>query len=336
MENPEVKISCYLLKLRPNLRGRKNPNEPSYYNFDNLTPAPNDDGVVTQTKFSDIFKSYANDIDGKFIKITSGQAFHVPLSSLSFSSAKRTITGTIQGGNTGSSKNVSQADRANDEPEFTITTDMVDHTDFHFLVYVPPGEKIGLLMVSGFTTFSIAETFSRHIKKHFTEDLKIVCEIDRFVPREFLEMTQKTSKINSITLKRYDLPSDKVERLGFPFPMKGVTIEVKLKGLKNYSEKIKENLAKIGLNLGNDEPRFLSSPLLDELGLVANESDISCVYDRDGRQTTARASRNFKIHPNFYAPKKDIQYDPDKNLPESQSVIAYMKQLLEQVKVDLT
>lgn len=337
MTLPEVKIHCFTIAVRETRHGKKGKKD-DFLAF-GLLPSSDDNGEANEpADFVQIFHDYVAFLDGEFhINTKTNLAFTIPISDLQIASEQRTISGVVKGGRSGSSKNVSLKDQANDEPEFIITTQHVDHQSFAFKFFIPEDSPTGVLLVSSFTTFSVADLMVSHLKHFFSDEYKLIINVERFAPREFLDELRRESKVEMIKLKRYNIPSDEADSLfGLGFVASDLRAELRITGLKKHTSQVADGIRKMrSLDTGNQDA-FLTTPFLDALGFKKNEREIDVTYDRGGRKVTAKSTNNFQINPHFYVPSDEIEYDEDLKLPILESVQDYMTDLLETIKVDLT
>lgn len=334
MALPEVKIHCFTLAIRESRHGKKGKKD-DFLAFGLLPSDSDEDSDGSETNdFVQIFHDYVAFLDGEFyVNRKNNLAFTIPISDLLIASHQRTISGVVKGGRSGSSKDVSLKDQANDEPDFVITTNHVDHQSFAFKFYLPKDSPTGILLVSSFTTFSVADLMVSHLKKFFSDEYNLILNVERFAPREVLDNLEDEAKVAEIKIKKHSIPADQADSIfGLGFVASDLTIEVKISGLQPFSKKVIQAMS--GMRT-NDGVSFLTTPVLDSLGLKPNERDIDIVYKREGKQFTAKSKNNFEVKPHFYVPSSDIKYDEDLNLPILSSVLEYMTDLLDTIKVDL-
>lgn len=316
----QIKLDVYTLKLKKKRLAELVP----FNEFSNLT---REDGANT---FEDFISNYVNSFDNKFVvQDVSGKALSLRSEDLKFASRQRIIYGIIEGGVTGIGSKIKNRDNSGDEGSFHVTAEKVNAIPYYFLMWIPNDSNIGLLIVQGFSDRQISEAFKEHLKKFFSQEISgTSLWIDNYVPVEVIEKMKKNATINTITVRKYHLPSSKGEKLlGIKYSKdKDVTIEVKISGLKY----IPEMAEKINQFVMGKVTQLIDVSPLEEVGFDDNH-EILVKFEHNGKTAIGKSTNNFQISPSYYVEPTDIQINENKH-PTINSIHAYTLSFLEALK----
>jgi hypothetical protein len=314
----DVRLDCFTFQVRS--RQTKN-NRPEYYNLKELSFY---DGQQRQIlNFRTFFEKFMQSFDGKFAGLGESETvIYPPKSAISFASEKELIYGFVKGGKSGIAKTIVDKNKPDDEI-FRVTADHVDSIDYFFMIWAPMESKMGVILIQGFSTNSISESFCSLIKKFFTDNIEDrLFQMGKFIPKDTIEQMKDKGDINKITLKRHKLNSDKANSiLGLNFIHSEVVIEVKISGLKNYSKQFKDILTLDFENAFADH-RFFSTPILEDIGMDGTH-DVLIEYEFNGKKATAKKSQNYTLSPYYYVDESSIERDKETNLPTKDSLKEY-------------
>lgn len=327
----DVKLDCYILKIR----NRKNRNgRTEYFPLTDLNFV--DEGQREQMDFNEIFRRFIAHFDGAFAGISGNETvIYPPPGEVTFASERRLIHGYMKAGKSGVGRQI--VDRNNPEEEvFVVTPEHVDSIEYFFLLWVPNEGNRGFMMVQGLSTDSISDTFVRLVKKYFSDRIEDrYIEIDKFVPKETIDRMKENGNINKITLRKNHLSSDRANQiLGVNFIDTPVVIEVRVTGISGYSNEIKALIdGRFGdafRNLMDGEPRFFTTPLLEQVGMDGSH-DVLVEYEFNGKKATAKQSQAFQLNPFYYVDEDSIIRDPMTNLPTKESLRQYCLEFFDHI-----
>lgn len=90
------------------------------------------------------------------------------------------ISGLLEGGKYGIKRNLGDID--NIDVNSDIKQNHVVGDRFFFLLFAPINQKVGILLIQGYTEIKLSDVFRDHIVEYFKVDKKIGCETELFIP----------------------------------------------------------------------------------------------------------------------------------------------------------
>jgi hypothetical protein len=301
---PDLKLDYCFLQILKHKRSAEEENV--YLNFDEFyfeksTP----DGEPNQLNFVSFFQSYVNSFDKKFVVHFSGKALTIQENSWGFGSESRVIYGTIEGGTTNLGGAIKTKNNVSDADAFPLTTDHVEARPYFFLLWIPKDWDRGMLIFQSYSNSSIFNVFQQHLRTFIANgNLNSNMIFSTYVPKDDADKIKKSSVVNSITLRRHNLPSD-VGGKYFKFNTKeieGLSIELKIKGLDQISILRSE----LGKRIWGDSTSFFDFPEeVEDLGFDEH-TDVVVNFDSNGRSNSVAKRYNFKFEPTFYVPDGEV------------------------------
>lgn len=327
---PDVKVDCFFFQIRkPKSPGRANEEseEPEYMLIDELeSNKMSPDGTIERYSFSTVISAYVGSFDNSFVVQTnSGRALNLDTSRLTIQTTSNVVSGWVKAGTSGTGSFLTQRSNA-EEVDFERTTEHVESRDYAFCFWLPEGKNYGVLLVQGLSIFSIATTMSLHFKKFIKDKYGLITEYQKYIPQDYIDRIQNESKVDEISITKYEVASDDAESLtGYSFfEGERITMVLTLKRVSSYSDQLKRAFIR------PDEQTFFLG-LTDVLRNVGfdDESIRSVRYDVNGKKVTAKSSNNYDFIPNFYAEDGAIEYEESTNMPTKESVEMFIFDVLE-------
>lgn len=324
----EVKIDVYTIQV-------KKRNKKQFVAFDKFySPIDPDTGEAENKieKFEQLFTDYIKSFDSKFwVQEQSGKAISLVSEKVKYSSRKRIIKGILEGGITGIGSKIKKKDDVTDENAFQVTTDDVEAIPYYFLFWLPNDSNVGLLLVQGFGSKTISETFKAHFRKFFSDSVgDHTLIVNELIPKELEKQMRNDGVVNTVILRRHHLPSDKAEKiLGLEYVSQEVSVEVKITGLKKLQgikEKIKEYI-------NHESPALFDISSLEDFGIDGKHETI-IQFEHNGKVAQGKASENFKLAPSYYVADDDISRDINMH-PTYESIENYCISFLETLKKEI-
>jgi len=335
----DVKIDCFSVKFRSLKRdenGKRNEEIVLIQNlFDHLSVMK---GTSDLSEFQFLFQQYINSFDGKFsVNEKTNKGISLQYEKLQFHALQQIISGSFEGGVTGQGGSIRENDDTSDENAIFYSAKSLNSKPYYFLLYLPYESNTGILLVQSFSSSSSTDAFKTHfqtvIKRILNNEYSPI--ISTMVMPEAIENMKRASSLAKITLRKMNLPSDIADRLVTQFS-EGDTLHIELKLTGTWLDKIKE---KIGIT---DDQRFSEVQIindendsaLDALGFDGSE-DVLYEFEKDGRKTTVKRSKNFEWEPSFYPEKSAVPMDAANKFPVFKNLNSYCIDLLDKIKNDI-
>ena len=335
----EVKIDCFAIKFRSLKRDENGKRKEEIVLiqdlFDHLSVIK---GTSDLNEFQFLFQQYVNSFDGKFsVNERTNKGISLQYEKLEFHSKQQIISGIFEGGVTGQGGSIRENDDTSDENAIFYSAKSLNSKPYYFLLYLPNQSNTGILLVQSFSSSSSTDAFKTHfqtvIKKILNNEYSPI--ISTMVMPEAIENMKRESSLAKITLRKMNLPSDIADRLVTEFS-EGDTLHVELKLTGTWLDKIKD---KIGVT---DNQRFSevqiindeNNSALDAIGFDGTE-DILYEFEKNGRKTTVKKSKDFEWEPSFYPEKSAVPMDITNKFPIFENLNSYCIDLLDKIKSDI-
>lgn len=306
----ETKLEVYTIKIREKFKKEKN-----YLPPENFMGA-ND----FLTFFHDYIKSFDQQLE---LNEDQKKSLKLDSESLSFSSAKRTISGIIESGDygfSGTGFNINTGKKS-----YERTPDDTEIKPFYFLIYIPKGKGVGFILLQRLGVYGIHGIFKRHLNNFFESrfpDLKL--DVEQFVSKELAKTFVEKGSIKDITLVRYDLPADIATKIG----LKGYQKEIKSLELKIKSKSRFHINNKAASFMNNPNSSFFEVKELEDIGFD-DEARVKVKSKYNGNVRTIDLSHTGQIRP-YYDVDNEVEKNSDGH-PIFTSIDNIAKSLIEEL-----
>jgi hypothetical protein len=224
---------------------------------------------LNNISFTNFFKKFASlfETDMEVDEIFK-RTFQFQPNSLTFSKNDRFISGTIQAGEFGFGRNITNTITRKIKSKL-LKTDSVTNP-FYFFLYFPKDSVVGYLCLERIGAQGIMTIFSDYFRKFFKDNTDdFILEFSPIVNKELLLKLIADSTISEITLRRYDLPTGMSSKfkIGEVQPEKPMTAEFTLRSPGGFSNLLK---TKVNSYIDNPQTIFFDFPALIETGFDEN------------------------------------------------------------------
>lgn len=213
---------------------------------------------------------------------------------LKIDTKKRIIRGVFDSGNFGFESDIHKKD--------TIIKKLIEDVEtmpFYFLIYIPKDSNLGFLMLQRFGNYGVSTMFKAHFNGFFKSKYPdMMIDYNQYVSKELAETFAKGG-IKEVVLTRYNLPSDKAERMGFreySNQIKSIELRIKAKAKTTFSDLKLKNFIR------NSNGQFFSTRAIKELGFDGSHK-ISIISKYGNSQRTIDVSDTMNIKPYYVLDK---------------------------------
>lgn len=275
--------------------------------------------------FYDAFQEYLENVSND-LEINEGQQMAIRLreKSLSISSKKRTIRGIFESGHYGYE---SEFENIKTKAKKKKQIDDVEKLPFYFLVFVPEKLNIGIIILQRFGINGIHTIFKSSLNNFIKIKFpNLTLDLKGFVSKELAKSFIQDGGIREIILTKYNLPSDKTDRLGLSEYQDDIlSIEIRVKAkrtrwFKGLNSKIKKYV-------NDPNARFFDTKELRSIGFDGAHK-VSVVSKFNGNRRTIDLSETGQIKP-YYDIEADGELEKEKNgHPKFESIDSIANKML--------
>lgn len=244
----EIKLEFYNFGIRTR-------RSQEYINLDKLTQ---------EDSFLDFFSEYITFFDKQlFVNDKQKKSIQFEGSRVKVNSRKRMISGIIESGDYGVESKIVNKDTQ--KQRFKKTVNDLDIKPFYFLIHVPENSTRGFLVLQRLGIYGInsvlASHFASFIKDKFADYLiDFSPVVSKSLAKNFIEK----GNIRELTLRRYNLPSDVVDKLGLiEYQEDILSIELKITAKAKHKIGINRRVKKF---VGDPNTAFFDVPELKKMG----------------------------------------------------------------------
>ncbi len=282
------------------------------------------DNFFQGADFWTFFTEYVNHLDLLERNDNQKKVIKLKEDSITYQSDKRIISGIFESGAYGFESDI--RDSKTNESKYKKQIDDAEILPFYFLVYIPKGLDIGIILLQRFGVNGIHRIFTSTFYDFFRSKYSALhIYYETFLSKELLDALLNKGQIKEMILRRYDLPTDKADK----YNLKGMknellSMEYKLKSKKStfFSKDQLKTFVK------NKNKVFFSSPSDDA------KNKISIVMIQDNTKRTIDLSDTGKLRPYYYVNEKEVVKDTSGH-PNFVSLDKYAKKLLGTFIADL-
>lgn len=274
--------------------------------------------------FYQSFKDYLSKIEVTQIDEGFKSGFGLQSNSLVTAATERTYRGIFKGGHFGIE---SELENIKTKKIKKKEADDIDKVPFYFLIHIPR-MNVGVFLIQRLGVLGIStilrKSLQNYIRTTFTD---LIIDFNPLVSRELARTFVDDGHIKEIVLTKYNLPSDRVERLGLKEYQEDIlSIEVRIKAKrKSWFTGINKKLKNF---VGDGDPRFFDVRAIRELGFDGNH-EVKVVSKLNGNNRTIDINNFGEIRP-YYDISKDVERTKGGH-PKFESIDSIAKTLLNEL-----
>ncbi len=216
------------------------------------------------------------------------------------------ISGVFESGEYGLESRI--VNRKTRKETYKKTVDDVDIKPFYFLLYVPKNSGKGLLVLQRTGGYGVNTVVRKHLNKYFIEqfaDLKM--EVNQYLSKDLADTFIGKGDIQEISLKKYELPRDLVDKLGLTNSAADI-LSVELRIVAKHQHKLSLN-DKVKRFVKTPNTNFFDIPEVRKLGFDGAPDQKTSIKARHGNKTrTIDLGDTMQIRPYY-----DIDSEVDKD-----------------------
>ncbi|HRG69311.1 MAG TPA: hypothetical protein PLS73_10710 [Saprospiraceae bacterium] len=273
--------------------------------------------------FLDFFKKYI-EINKKdfMINETQKKSLQFQDGNIRINSAKRMISGIIESGDYGVESRI--VNRKTKKEKYKKEVDDLDIKPFYFLVLAEKGRNLGLIVLQRLGGYGINTIFTNQFAEHFKKEFEdYLVEFSPFVSKALANKFIDEGSIKELTLRRYNLPSDVIDKLGLRNHEEDVlSIELKITAKQRHSLPFNNKVKKF---VENPNAKLFDIKEMESLGFDGtHKSSIKANVENNTR--TIDLSDTLQIRPYY-----DINSEVKKEIsghPKFDSIDNIAKQLI--------
>lgn len=254
------------------------------------------------------------------------RSFKIASNRIKISSKERIISGIIESGDYGYESEIYNINTGS--KTYLKSIEDTEIKPFYFLIYLPLKENKAYLILQRMGIYGIHSIFKVHLSSYFKKKFsKLHIEFNPYISKEVAHTFLEKGNIKEFVLRRFNLPTDVADRLGFA----GQEEDIRYIEMRIVSKRKKF------LQLNKRVNRFMNDPnavmfQLDELNALGfdgnHTSQVKVQYEENTR--TVDLSDTGQIRP---------YYDIDKDVTKNRSghpVFESIDQLAKELIKDLT
>jgi hypothetical protein len=255
--------------------------------------------------FLSFFKGFVETLDEDMLD-DEEQKRSLQVTQTRLTSNERMISGIFESGDYGLESRI--VDRKTRKETYKKTVDDVDIKPFYFLLYMPKESGKGLLVLQRTGNYGINTVVRKHLNKFFAErfgDLKM--EINQYLSKDLAEKFIGQGDIQEISLKKYELPPDLIDKLGLTSSTADIlSVELRIVARRQHKLHLNNKVKKF---VKNPNTNFFDIPEVKKLGFDGAADQKTSIKARYGTKTrTIDLGDTMQIRPYY-----DIDAEVDKD-----------------------
>jgi hypothetical protein len=290
-------------------------------------------GKTIHRPFRDFFITYVESFNGKFLASAGvSKAINLATSSVQWNNGKRTISGFVEGGNTGVTGDVKESDNAS-VTLFSFKPGQVSAEPFYFLLWMPKDYDKGILLVQGYTNSSVSDVFKQTLLEFFRLQCpSYVLRTGTYVDKASIDRFMDEAKINSVTFRRTRLVSDVAEDTQKTRTNKETKVKVDVKitdlsQLEGFNDRVARWVKK-------EVPALFEVEDMEAMGVEGEVERIIGYETPLGRQASAKSRTDFEIKPVIYIDPLEVPCEAN-GRPEPTKIQVYLLEELARVQKEI-
>lgn len=290
-------------------------------------------GKVIHRPFRDFFIAYVESFSGKFLASAGvSKAINLDTNSVQWNSGKRTISGFVEGGNTGGTSDVKESNDAS-VTLFSFKPEHVSAEPFYFLLWMPKDYDKGVLLVQGYTNSTVTDVFKQTLLEFFRLQCpSYALRTGTYVDKASIDRFMEEAKINSVTFRRTRLVSDVAEDTQKTKTNKEtkVKVDVRVTGLSQL-EGFNDRVARW---VKKEVPALFEIEDMQALGVEGEVETIIGYETPMGRQASAKSRTDFEIKPVIYIDPLEVPCELN-GRPNPIQIQVYLLQELARIQKEI-
>lgn len=304
----EIKLELYTFRIREK-------HSDSYLKLDNF---------FEENDFFSFFEGYVKAFDKDlFVNELQKKSLQFISEKTSIASTKRMISGILESGDYGVEGKI--VNRKSKEKKYTKEADDLDIKPFYFLISAPKSHDKGMLVLQRLGGFGINGIFTNHFSAYFKDKYDgLTIEFSPFVSAKLAKTFIENGGIRQLSLRRYDVPTDIIDKLGLNGHKEDVlSIELKITAKKNSVLPFNKRVEKF---IKNPNGRLFDLKEFDKLGFDGtHDSSIKVKHGNNTR--TIDLSETAQLRP-YYDIHSEVKKESSGH-PVFNSIDAISKKLID-------
>lgn len=253
----------------------------------------------------------------------------------------RVISGILESGNYGIQEKIVDTGFDENEQEKpaegkkTRTNKEKKFTDlgikpFYFCVFIPENTNVGLLILQRIGIYGIHGIFSQSLNNYMEKYSPFVIDLSPYASKELGKRLLNEGGIKEISMRRYNLPSDKADHLNIATYLEDVqSIELRIIAKNNHYLPINDRAKKF---INNPNIAMIDFPGAALIGMDGKQKTRLKV--KIGNHTrVVDLSENLQIRP-YFDIDEDVKRHRTTKHPQFNSIDELAKGLLEDIKTE--
>lgn len=265
------------------------------------------DKLSGNVDFSNFLQDYVKSLDKQiFVNDHQKKSIQFDGSKTSFNTSKRIISGVVESGDYGIAGRI--VDRHTKKQVYRKKVDDLDIKPFYFLLYLPKKKATGILILQRFGVHGVNTVLTSHLSSFFKDRFSdLILDFSPFVSKKLARSFIEKGSIKELSLRRYNLPSDVIDKLGLgKYEEDILSIELRISAKPRRSLNVNDRVKKF---INNPNAAFFDVKELKSIGFDGeNESKIRVELGSSMR--TIDLSDTGQIRP-YYDIDKDVEKDKD-------------------------
>lgn len=196
----DIKLEVYTIRIRQER------------DVENFMPLKNFfNGVDFISFFEEYLKSFNNQLS---CDDNQKRSFKIDSKRIKISTKERIISGIIESGDYGYESeiyNINTGDKT-----YFKTTEDTEIKPFYFCIFIPNNENKGYIILQRMGVYGIHSIFKSHLTAFFKQKFtNLVIEFNPYISKEIAHTFLEKGNIKEFVLRRFNLPTDVADRLGF-------------------------------------------------------------------------------------------------------------------------
>ncbi|MBS1546487.1 MAG: hypothetical protein JSU02_03805 [Bacteroidetes bacterium] len=255
--------------------------------------------------FLSFFKGFITSLDKDMLD-DEEQKRSLQVTTKRITSNVRMISGIFESGEYGLESRI--VNRKTHRQTYKKTVDDVDIKPFYFLLYMPQRSGKGLLVLQRTGGYGINTVVRKHLNRFFADRFGgLKMEVNQYLSKALADKFIGEGTIQEISIRRYDLPPDSVNKLGLTNSMSDIlSVELRITARKKGKLRLNDKVKKF---VKNPNANFFDIPEVKKLGFDGGEGQKTTIKARHGNRTrTIDLGDTMQIRP-YYDIDSEVEKD---------------------------
>jgi hypothetical protein len=317
----EIKLEVYTLRLRRKSKDNKDNDE--YLKIDNF---------FNNVDFLDFFEKFINNFGNEMIiNEDYKKSFQFQQEFTRIDRKNRKISGIIESGDYGLDGKIvnTKSGRLN----YHKSTEDTDIKPFYFLVIFPENSNKGFVVLQRTGIYGINSVFKSHLELFFKKEFtNLMIEISQFVSKNLANKFLNNGGVRELTLRRYNLPSDVIEKLGMTDQSEDI-LSVEFKIVSKRKKSFVGFNKRITKFIKATNGSFFDLPELSKLGFD-DKAQYSVKIKLGNSTRTIDLSEHGQIRP-YFDVEDHVDKDPKTGHPIFESIDKFAIELVNDLLLEI-